>query len=126
MWRPGARLEIDVVERTAPAAPVIAAAAEKAQAAGFERQIVVTRLDARIKRLCRAVEFMPPLSSSSTLNGAFGERQRQRNTGRARQPMMTRSVSIVVPCGNGTGIQKRAQDETFSTAARAPAAVGSN
>ena len=82
MGHPVARLEIDRVQRPAPAAPVIGAAAQEAQAAAIQRGIGDAALAAAIKRLVLGVEIHPAGFQQQDFMAAARQRQGQRYAGR--------------------------------------------
>ena len=83
MGHPVAAFEIDRIERPAPAAPVIGAAAQKTQPPAIQRDIRETRLAALIKLLCVGFEFQPARFQKQHASAAVSQRQRQADAGGA-------------------------------------------
>ena len=113
MRQPATLLEIDFVERPAPAAPMVRAAAEKPQPRRVERG--ERRLDdgAAVKRLGLGVEIHPAAFEQDDVQRRIGQRQSQRNPGGAAADdgqirLQERAL------GNAAGINERAQSPDLS------------
>ena len=83
MRDPVALFEIYGVQRPAPAAPVIAAAAQEAQPPLFQRGILHAAFGARVHLLDTGIETHAAGFQQQHVQLGVGQRQRQRNAGRA-------------------------------------------
>src|SRR3569832_2293537 len=109
MRDPVAFLEVDGVQRTAPAAPVVRAAAEIAQARGDERKVLHPRASAGIKRLGRGVELHAAAFEQGDVERGVGEGERQGDAGRAAaEDRQVRPENGA--CLNGSRVDESAQD----------------
>ena len=108
MGHPVARFEIDLAQRTAPATPMVRAAAEIAQPRRFKLEVRIAALRSGIEVLGLAVEIHAAALEKHDADGVWGERQRKRNPGRAAAD--DRKVGVD-GCArrNGAGVDECAQ-----------------
>ena len=111
MGHPVARLEIDRVQRPAPAAPMIGAAAQKAQPSRIQRGIAHAALARRAYSFwILGSKFMPP-DSSSRMSWPLSASASAREMPAGPPPMMARSGVSTVPAGSVRASRKAVKRE---------------
>ena len=116
MGKPAPLLEIDFVQRPAPAAPMIGAAAKKAQPRTVQRQIMHAGFRPVVKGLGRGIEFHTAAFQQRHARFGIGQCDRQRDSGGAAADQQNIGVDGRA-CRNGAGIDECGQCSVLSTQA---------